>query len=423
MHIESQYQMFEISLGLKKPWKIDKIEMVPSKEKNCGFEVHINISYDRGSKFKCPTCKKKVNLHDTNERTWRHLNFFQYKAFVHAKVPRVKCEEHGVKTIEVPWARKGSGFTLLMEGVLLTMMREMPVSKVAKEVREHDTRLWRVLHHYVETELEKQDFSDVYSLGVDEYSVRGHNYITVFLKHGDNSNPSRVLFVTEGKDKGTVTAFIEEFKKKQGDVEAVKTTTSDMCHGFRNAMEDAFPNAINTVDKFHVVKMVQDTLDRIRQREMRSKDAKKYNALSKTRYLWLKNQDNLRDDQFDKLQSLLEIDYLDTVVAYNFKVKLQEFYDTQKDYETAAYEFEQLTIELANTRVYELKRLAKSLTRNAVNILNYFITNKTNAVLEGFNSKISLIKRRARGFKNIKNFMIMIYFVCGGIKLNTPTIM
>ncbi len=71
--------------------------------------------------------------YDTVERRWEHLNFFQHKCYLHAKIPRVKQSDGKIKTQEVPWARKGSGFTLLFEAFsMLLIENEMPVNKVAK---------------------------------------------------------------------------------------------------------------------------------------------------------------------------------------------------------------------------------------------------------------------------------------------------
>jgi len=228
--------------------------------------------------------------------------------------------------VDVPNVTQGSGFTLLMEAVLLTMLQQMPVSQVAKQVGEHDTKLWRLIKRYVEQALLSQDFSNVEAIGVDEYSHKGHHYITVFLAHPEkNRSKARVLFTTEGKDKATVVRFLEEFQAKRGKPDKVSDITCDMCHGYRNAMAEAFPKATTTVDKFHVVKMINDTVDMVRRRENRSKDKKKTNALDKTRYLWLKNRDNLTEEQVKQLDLLLNTEYLDTVTAYNLSLSYRAY--------------------------------------------------------------------------------------------------
>lgn len=420
----NQTDIFTLALGLQEPWVVTNVEMLPSEKDPQKLEVHITVDYKGGSKFLCPVCTEENSVYDSKSRTWRHLNFFQHRCYIHARVPRVKCSSHGVKTIAVPWARAGSGFTLLLEAVLLTMLQQMPVSQVARQVGEHDTRLWRIIEYYVEHALALQDFKDVTAIGVDEYSHKGHNYISVFLAHPKRKgSKAKVLFVTEGKDKETVHRFLKTFTAKRGKPDLVEETSCDMSQGYRNALAEAFPNSLVTVDKFHVVRRLGDAVDTIRRREMRSKDAKKVKSLANTRYLWLKNQDNLSEGQKEQLELLLSSDNLDTVIAYTYRLKLQGIYEGCLDYDEAVEAFEALCLEMSNSKVREIRKAAQTLTNNAVEILNYFITKRTNAVLEGFNSMIGLIKRRARGFKNMNNFMNMIYLVCGELELPKATIM
>ncbi len=107
-------ELFTAALNLRDPWKVSKVEFLVKEGKK---ELHIHIDFERGGHFPCPEdgCKDELVAYDSCEKTWRHLNFFQYKTYIHARQPRVKCPGHGVKTVSVPWARPGSGFTLLFE--------------------------------------------------------------------------------------------------------------------------------------------------------------------------------------------------------------------------------------------------------------------------------------------------------------------
>lgn len=213
--------------------------------------------------------------------------------------------------------------------------------------------------------------------------------------------------------------MFSRFKGKPGEV---RNITSDMIHGFRNAMRKAFPNSIVSVDKFHVVKMMSDGVDAVRRREMHSKDRGKMSALEHTRYLWLKNQSNLKEDQRNRLDELLAMENLDTAVAYNYRLRLQSIYEL-KDRDSTCWEFEQLVMDLQNFPIREMSHVGKSLANNAEDILNHFDTGKTNSILEGFNSMISIIKNRARGFRNMENFKNMIYFCLGQLKFPKALIM
>ena len=225
--IDPHFQkLFSLGLNIWKPWYISSIDLVANEKNPLVQELHVVVDFEKGARFDLNGNEGELAVHDTRERTWRHLNFFQYRCYVTARVPRVIDKEGKVVTIDEPWARVGSGFTLMLEGVILTLVKHMSVSAVAKEIGEHDTRIWRDISYHVEEALKGQDFSDVSAIGVDEYSHKGHDYVTVFLEHPEfgtdddgkrvRTRKGRVLFVTEGKDKETVTKFLERFLQKSG---------------------------------------------------------------------------------------------------------------------------------------------------------------------------------------------------------------
>ena len=292
----------------------------------------------------------------------------------------------------------------------------------------------RVINYHVTEALKGQDFSDVTAIGVDEYSHKGHEYITVFLSHPEfgvdedgrkvRTKKGRVLYATEGKDKGAVLRFLERFTQKSGVVDNVKVCTSDMIHGFRSAMRESFPEAEVVVDKFHVIKNIQDAVDKVRCREMRSKGKKKQKALAKSKYIWLKNPEDLTGNQKSRLEEMKKLEYLETVTAYDFRLRMQHFCESHHACDENMYaDFEELALDMVNCPIREIQSFGETLTRNAVEILNHFKTLATNSVLEGFNSKISMIKNRARGFRSLDNFMNMIYFVCGELTMPFAPIM
>lgn len=276
--------LFQLALGLVPPWMVAGTAFDAEAKR-----LDIHIDFPRGSKFACPACgAADCPAHDTEEMSWRHLNFFQHEAFLHARVPRVRCAKCGVKRVSVPWARPGSGFTLLFEAMTMVLVRAMPVNAVARHVSEHDTRLWRIIHHYVGKARRDVDYSDVTRVAFDETaSRRGHNYVTLFV----DLDRARVLFATEGKDAATVKAFADDLVQHGGDPEAVTEVCIDMSQAFIKGAAAHLPKADITFDKFHAVQIVNEAVDQVRRTEQ--KDRK--DLLAKTRYIWLKNPENLSD--------------------------------------------------------------------------------------------------------------------------------
>ncbi len=201
--------LFAAALGVTPPWKVVGIDFSQESKR-----LDIRIDFERGAQFACPVCGASAPVHDTTEKTWRHLNFFQYEAYLTARVPRVKCpgSDCGVKQVAAPWARAGSGFTLLFEALVMALVREMPVKAAAALLGEHDTRIWRVLDHYVQRARAQEDHSEVRRIGIDETSARrGQDYVSFFF----DLDQRRLLFGTEGKDHETVKAFTEDLNLNQ----------------------------------------------------------------------------------------------------------------------------------------------------------------------------------------------------------------
>ncbi len=234
--------LFGIALGITPPWEVEGIEF--SKENK---RLDIKIGFQRGATFPCPVCGSPAPAYDTTEKTWRHLNFFQYEAYLTARVPRVKCPnaDCGIKQVAVPWARAGSGFTLLFEALVMALVREMPVKATAALLGEHDTRIWRVVDHYVQRAREKADYSEVTRVGIDETSARrGQDYISLFF----DLDQRRLLFGTAGKDHETVKAFTEDLAAHNGTPENITAACIDMSKAFIKGIREALPNAEITFD-------------------------------------------------------------------------------------------------------------------------------------------------------------------------------
>lgn len=182
--------LLQLALGLVPPWMV-KAANFDAKARR----LDIELDFAKGGRFPCPHCTRAdCPVHDTAMQTWRHLDFFQHQAFLHARTPRITCPDCGVKRIAVPWARPGSGFTLLFEALAMTLMTAMPVAAAARLMKEHDTRMWRVLHHWVEQARARADYAEVRRVAIDETAAkRGHDYVSLFVDIDRSFIPSSGL--------------------------------------------------------------------------------------------------------------------------------------------------------------------------------------------------------------------------------------
>lgn len=401
-------ELFQMALGLTPPWQVSATEFDPSSKR-----LDIRLDFPRGSTFSCPECEQAgLKAFDTAEKTWRHLNFFQHEAYLTARVPRTKCDKCGTHLVDVPWARSESGFTLLFEAMIMVLAKNMPVKTIASFVNEHDTRLWRVLHHYVDDAREKADHSQVKHVGMDETSRRrGHNYVSLFV---DLDSP-RVLFATDGKDASTVKRFKQDLIDHGGDPSAIEEMCCDMSPAFISGVEKQFPEAQLTFDKFHVMKIINDAVDQVRREEINDRP-----ELKGTRYIWLKNQINLKESQSDLLEQLtIKKLNLKTSRAYHIRLNYQEMY-LQPAQEAAAF-LKRWYFWATHSRLEPIIKAAKTIKSHWNGVLRWFTSKINNGILEGINSLIQAAKARARGYRTKRNLIAMVYLIAGKLDFDLPT--
>ena len=398
--------LLQLALGLIPPWAVTRSEFDPKAR-----QLDIHIDFDAGSRFACPSCgAADCPAYDTEQMTWRHLNFFQHQAHLHARVPRVRCAKCGIKKVGVPWARPDSGFTLLFEALLMNLVSAMPVNAVARLVGEHDTRLWRVIHHYVEQARARNNLTDVSRVAIDETAARrGHNYITLFV----DIDQARVAFATEGKDAETVAAFADDLAAHGGDPAAVREVCIDMSPAFIKGTADSLPNAAVTFDKFHAVKIINDAVDQVRRTERRV-----HKLLAGTRYIWLRNPENLSERQQTTLESL-PLRHLKTARAYQIRLAFQELYD-QPSPEAAAGFLKKWYFWAAHSRLPPIIDAARTVKRHWHGILRWFDSRIANGLIEGINSLVQAAKAKARGYRSIRNLTAMVYLLAGKLDFGLP---
>ena len=398
--------LMQQALGLTPPWTV-----VRSDFDTKAGRLDVEIDFTPGSRFACPTCgAADCPAYDTQRKTWRHLNFFQHQAYLNARVPRVRCETCGIRQVNVPWARPDSGFTLLFEAMVMTMVSAMPVAAVARIVDEHDTRLWRVVHHYVDEGRARTDAAEVSRVAIDETAARrGHDYITLFV----DIDQARVLFATEGKDAATVAAFAEDLAAHGGNPAAIEEVCSDMSPAFIKGVAESLPEAVVTFDKFHAVKIINDAVDEVRREEQKSRP-----ELKRTRYAWLKNETNLSTGQHAIIDSLAQSN-LKTARAYRIRLAFQEFYQQPSRQDAEAF-LNKWYFWATHSRLQPMVDAARTVKRHWDGIVRWHDSKIANGLIEGINSLVQAAKAKARGYRSIRNLKAMVYLVAGKLDLRLP---
>ena len=397
--------LFEMALGLTGGWKVVKSEFKGEPKK-----LEIYLDFEAGQKFECPEGGERSGVHDTVEKRWRHLNFFQYECELVARVPRVKCEKHGVRQVAVPWARPGSGFTLMFEAAVMLLAREMPVSAVAEMLGEMDTRLWRLIMARVEEAHGQSDWSGVRAIAIDETSVRkGWNYVTVIL----DADTRRLLYLAPGRSGEALREFRKELIERGGQSEQITHIVMDMLHCFKRGARENFPWAKVVFDRFHIMVMAGEAVDKVR-KHLQAEGAQLKGSLWALRG----NEWNLREDQ-QQVRHDLARRYKQLGRALALRSALQDVYASGADGPKLLAWWCRWA---KRSRLQPFEKLAATIKEHWEGILAFFDSRLTQGPIEAINGIIQLAKRRARGFRNLNYLRAIAYWVAGKLTLNLPSL-
>jgi len=401
-------QLFTQALGLLPPWYVERIEF--NKDSKGSKKLDIYLRFERGFRFSDESGEPCL-VHDTLERTWQHLNFFEHTCYLHAKVPRIKTSTGKIKQVSVPWARPNSGFTLLFEAYAMSLIEsEMPVNKAAHLLRVFPKRLWTVFNYWISIAFNADDQSKVKSIGIDETSKKkGHDYIMVTA----DLDERRVIFACAGKGTNTVSRLAGHLKNKRVPVAQIEHISMDMSPAFIAGAGHHFPEAKIVFDRFHIKKMLNEAVDEVRKSERRL-----HNALKGHKYTFLKKDNNL-----SKRQKHAKIELMETYPILGETVRLQElfedFFEFSAEDEAAAFLAYWCDL-VEEYKIQPMIKFAATLKSHWTGVINYVQAKISNGILEGINSKIQLAKNRARGYRNTQNLINMVYFIAGKLKFDYP---
>ena len=346
-----------------------------------------------------------LKAYDTKNKTWRHLNFFEHECYLNARVPRVKLPNGKTKLIQTPWEGLSNGFTLLFEALLLQLCQAMPVNKVVNITKTSDDKLWDMLDKYIDKTRKYEDFKEIDSIGLDGTSrAKGHEYITLFV----DLKERRTIFITEGKDNTTVKRFAEDFQKHNGEINNIKNVSCDMSPAFIKGVKENLPQAEITFDKFHILKIINEAVNSVRKQEVTTNK-----LLTGTKYIWLKNYNNLTLKQKETLDSLTMSNMnIKTMRAYNIRQSFQDIYQASSQEEFVTY-LNKWYFWATHSRLEPILKAAKTIKRHWDGIVKWYESKINNGILEGLNSVIQAAKSKARGYKTFKNYKIIVYLLTG----------
>ena len=396
-----QEALFSQALGLTAPWDVERVRLDVAHSR-----IDLYIVW-RANNAACPACGAVAQkIHDHRQRSWRHLDFFQFEAYVHCELPRIGCSAcHATTQLTVPWAREGSRFTLLFEALSLTLAREMPVAACARILRCSDNALWRQIDAHVDLARAKESYADVKVIGIDETScAKGHSYIT--LVH--DLSKAQLIYATPGKDASTVQRFTQDLKTHQGKPESIEVICMDMSKAFVAGAAKHLPAAAVAFDGFHVVQLANKAVDAVRREETRDE-----NWLKKTRWCWLKDKGKWTAKEQDKMVWLSQ-SRLKTARAWRIKEALRDIYAGRADTAQSTQALKRWLHWAQRSQLHPIKDLAKTIKQHWAGILKAFDASHLHTgYVEAVNSLLQAAKAKARGYGTTRHFIAMAFLIAG----------
>ena len=403
-------ELYQILLGLTPPWKVTTVDVSPDPKLR---EIAVRVEYPRGELLQCPECEHVCPGYDHKTRRWRHLNTMQFKTIIESEVPRVECPTHGVKLIGVPWAEDKSRYTALFEAYTIDVLQAVRSKVQAEELTELSwDQVDLIMDRAVARGMDRRQIERLRYCGIDEKSFgKGHNYASIL----HDLDGRRVLDVVHARTREAADMLwgrTPEEQRKQ--IEAV---AMDMWQPYMESTAAFAPQADVVHDKFHCVKELKKAVDGVRKKEHRSLKAENdgESVLNKTKYLWLRNPKNWSDTQREQFAAM-KIDVLQVGRAWSIAQAFEDFW-AYRYAGSARKFFDRWYFWATHSRLKPVIEAARTLKRHLPGLLAYCKHRITNAVAEGMNSKIQLIKANARGFRNFEKYRVAILFYCGRLDI------
>jgi transposase len=379
--------------------------------------IEIEVRPRHGSKPRCSCCGKPGPGYDLLPmRRFEFIPIWGYAVQLLYRMRRVQCRDCGVKVEQVPW---GIGKNTLTQAYMLHLAhwaRKLSWLETARSFNTTWDKVCQAVEYVVQWGLERRQLGPIRAIGVDEIAYgRGHNYLT--LVYQIEAGCVRLLWVGKERTKESFEQFFVLIGKELA--QQIEFVCSDMWKPYLDLIAKHCTQALNILDRFHVVAKLNLALDQIRASEARRMARDGYEpVLKKTRWCLLKRPDNLTDNQRMTMRQLLGYN-LKSVRAYLLKEEFQQFWE----YESPAWAgkfLDQWCTRAMRSRIDPLKKFARTIRGHRELLLNYFRAKKqfSSGIVEGLNNKAKVTMRKAYGFRTFRITELSLYHVLG--KLPEP---
>lgn len=384
------------------------VKFADAKTENNITEIKLSRLPEVG--YACSGCGQRTFWSwDSASVRLRDLSIFEIKAYLVLYKHRVNCPCCGVKVEKLDFADYYSRCTIRFEELVARLCKITSLKQVA-ELLELDWKTVKDIDKkYLQKEFVIPDYENLRLVAIDEISSRkGYNFFTIVM----NMEKTKVIWVGKGRTKEVLDQFFKELGPERA--QKIEAIAIDMWDPYIASITEHVPDAKAKIvfDKFHVIKNYSKIIDKVRNIEYAKAAAKDKEVIKGTKYLLLKNTDNLKKDQKQQLQDLLGLNEKINLV-YILKDDLKRLWNYS--YRKCAEDFLDSWIEQAKASdIRSLKQFGKTLDGYRYGLINHCDYPIDTAKLEGMNNKIKVVKRIAYGFHDDDYFILKIKQACSG---------
>jgi len=381
-------------------------------EEAARLTIEVPVKPRANSRPICSGCGRKGPGYD--RLPWRRFEFvplWQISVFFVYAMRRVDCPQCGVTVEQVPWAEGKCTLTTTFRWFLARWAKRLCWQDVADAFWVSWEDVFRAVKHAVSWGLTHRDLSRIEAIGVDEIQwQRGHHYLT--LVYQIDEGMKRLLWIAEDRTEQSLRGFFQILSEKVR--LSIRFVCSDMCRAYLNVIAEQLSTAVHVLDRFHIMKKINEAIDEVRRDEARRLKQDGYEpVLTNSRWCLLKRRENLTDKQTVKLAELLRYN-LQSVRSYLLREDFQRFWEYTSVGWAGKFLDEWCTRTL-RSRIEPMKKVVWSLCEHRDLILNWFRARGSISAgaVEGLNNKAKLTTRKAYGFRTFEGIETALYHTLG----------
>jgi len=375
-------------------------------------ELHLVVKpYKNGCR--CTLCQRRCQIvrHATEPRIWTDITLIGMRVLLHYTPKEIVCPTHGRLQEEIPWAAAHARTTYRLEYRICALCQIMTQKAAAEILALATSTLSDALHRIISRVRAEHRIRGLVTLGVDEISYcKGHKYATIVY----DLDRSCVVWVGKGKGREAIDRFFQE-ALSDDQKKRIKWASCDMSRAYIQAIKDHCPNATLVIDRFHLVKALNEAVDEVRKEEWRRLGADERKAIKGLRWMLGMHARN-RTKGHTRFLNTLRNSNRRIHRAWVLKDEFDHFWSFR--YPAAAERFLKHWMTTAlKSRIPSLRAFVGTLKNHFDNIITFIQRPLTNAVAEGINRIIKIVKNRASGFRGLESFADLIFLTVGDVEI------